>query len=49
MNVQRIPLHVTRAQIVPTAKVLTAAHVNKDLLEMGQFAKVKETLNEGNH
>lgn len=49
MSVQRIPLHVTRAQTVPTAKVLTAVHVNKDLLEMGQFVKVNQTFNEENH
>lgn len=49
MSVQRIPLRVTRAQIVPTAKVLTAALVNKDLMEMGQFVKVNQTFNEENH
>ena len=43
MSVQRIPLRVTRTQIAPTAKGLIAVHVNKDLLEMGQFVKVNQT------
>lgn len=42
MSVQWIPLRVTRTQIVPTAKGLIAVHVNKDLLEMGQFVKVNQ-------
>jgi len=40
MSVLRIPLRVTRTQIVPTAKVLMAALVNKDLVEMESFVKI---------
>ena len=43
MSVQRIPLRVTRTQIAPIVKGLIAVHVNKDLLEMGQFVKVNQT------
>ena len=42
MSVQRNPLRVARTQIVPTAKVLIAAPVTKDLLEMEQFVKVNQ-------
>ncbi len=41
MNVLRIPDHVTKTLIVPTVTVLIAVLVNKDLMEMGRFAKVK--------
>jgi len=40
MSALRIPLRVARTQIVPTAKVLMAALVNKDLVEMEQFVKI---------
>ena len=40
MSVQRIPVLVTRTLIAPTVKVLTAATVGKDLMEMGKFVKV---------
>ena len=35
-----MPLLVTRTLIVPTMTALSAALVNKDLLEMALFAKV---------
>ena len=40
MSVRWNPVLVTKMQIAPTLTVLTAAHVNKDLLEMVQFVKV---------
>ena len=42
MSVQRIPALVTRTQIVSTVKVLTAATVGKDLMEMEKFVKVEQ-------
>lgn len=42
MSVQRIPALVTRTQIVSTVKVLTAATVGKDLMEMEKFVKVAQ-------
>ena len=44
MNVQRIQVHVTRTLTAPTVTVLTAVIVNKDLMEMGTFAKVKKNV-----
>lgn len=42
MSVQRIPALVTRTQIASTVKVLTAATVGKDLMEMEKFVKVEQ-------
>jgi len=43
MSVQRIPVLVTRTQIVSTVKVRTAATVGKDLTEMEKFVKVEHS------
>ena len=43
-SVLPIPALVTRTPIAPTAMVLTAVHVKKDLLEMVQSVKVLENL-----
>lgn len=40
MSVLRIQVRVMKMQIVRTMKVLTAALVNRDLLEMERFVKV---------
>ena len=42
MSVRQIPALVTRTQIVSTVKVLTAATVGKDLMEMEKFVKVAQ-------
>lgn len=39
-NVLRIPVLVTKTQIVQTVKVLTAVFVNKDSMGMAYFVKV---------
>ena len=44
MSVQRIQVHVTKTLTAPTVTVLTAVLVNKDLMEMGTFAKVKKNV-----
>jgi len=40
MSVLRIQVRVMKMQIARTMKVLTAALVNRDLLEMERFVKV---------
>ena len=40
MNAPLIPGLVMKTLIAPTATVLIAVHVNKDSLEMEQFARV---------
>ena len=40
MNVQLMPVLVTRTLIAPTLTVLTTVLVNRDLLEMAPFVKV---------
>ena len=40
MSVRQTPVNVMRTLIAPTAPVLTAVLVNRDLLEMGQLVKV---------
>ena len=44
MSVLWIPVHVMKTPCAPTAMVLTAVLVNKDLLEMVQSVKVLENL-----
>ena len=39
-NVLQNQVRAIKTLIVPTVKVLTAAHANRDLLEMGLFVKV---------
>ena len=46
MNVQLMPVLVTRTLIAPTLTVLTTVLVDRDLLEVAPFVKVCDTCNQ---